>query len=126
MAAGAASAKRAQFTRGDAAHGGDAYRAEAPNAHGAGVIYARAARVCRAARRACGLSHFRRVRGSCGKSAFCAEEKLYFRAGNFWLNVPDAALWWPKNYGKPALYDVRAELVRGGEVLATAACRTPF
>lgn len=65
-----------------------------------------------------------RVRGSCGKSAFCAEEKLYFRAGNFWLNVPDAALWWPKNYGKPALYDVRAELVRGGEVLATAACRT--
>ena len=65
-----------------------------------------------------------RVRGSCGKSAFCAEEKLYFRAGNFWLNVPDAALWWPKNYGKPALYDVRAELVRGEEVLATAACRT--
>ena len=51
-AAGAASAKRAQFTRGGAAHGEDAYRAEAPGAHGTGVIYARAARVCRTARRA--------------------------------------------------------------------------
>ena len=51
-AAGAASAKRAQFTRGRAAHGGDASRAEAPSAHGAGVIYARAAHVYQAARRA--------------------------------------------------------------------------
>ncbi len=51
-AAGAASAKRAQFTRGGAAHGGDAYSAEASGAHGAGVIYAQAARVYRAALRA--------------------------------------------------------------------------
>ena len=51
-AAGAASAKRAQFTRGRAAQGEDEYRAEALGAHGAGVTYARAARVYLAARRA--------------------------------------------------------------------------
>ena len=50
-AAGAASAKRAQFTRGRAAHGEGASRAEAPGAHGAGVIYARATRVYGAVRR---------------------------------------------------------------------------
>lgn len=59
-----------------------------------------------------------RVCGKCGESEFFAEEKLYCRAGNFWLHVPDAKLWWPKNYGVPALYGVRAELVRGGEALA--------
>ena len=51
MAVGAASAKRTQFTRGRAAQGEGAYRAEAPGAHGADVIYALAARVCRTARR---------------------------------------------------------------------------
>ena len=63
-AAGAASAKRAQFTRGRAAHGGGASRAEAPGAHGAGVIYARAARVYRAARRALLSAELRIFRGA--------------------------------------------------------------
>lgn len=64
MAAGAASAKRAQFTRGRKAHSGGASRAEAPGAHGAGVIYARAARVCRAARRAALSAELRIFRGA--------------------------------------------------------------
>lgn len=61
-----------------------------------------------------------RVSGKCGKSEFTAERKLYFRAENFLIDVPDAVLWWPKNYGDAALYDVRAELLFGDEVLATA------
>lgn len=63
-----------------------------------------------------------RVCGRCGKHNFRAEEKLYFRAGNFCFTVSDAALWWPKNYGSPALYDVQAELLCGEEVLAKTEC----
>ena len=63
-ATGAVSAKRAQFTRGRAAHGKDAYRAEAPGVHGAGVIYARDARVCRASRRAAPNAELRIFRGA--------------------------------------------------------------
>lgn len=58
-----------------------------------------------------------RIKGSCGESSFCVEEVLWHNTFQFYFDVENAEFWWPKNAGKPNLYDVTAELICGGEVL---------
>ncbi|MBR5769072.1 MAG: hypothetical protein IKX98_03080, partial [Clostridia bacterium] len=57
------------------------------------------------------------VSGACGRSAFRASAPA--GAGGVDIDVPDPMLWAPKGMGKPNLYDVKVELVRGGETVET-------
>jgi beta-mannosidase len=59
-----------------------------------------------------------RFRGTCGAHSFETEWPVEFVAGGCHIRVPGARLWWPRGYGEPDLYTVRAELCRHGEVLA--------
>lgn len=58
------------------------------------------------------------IRGECkdgaGKtiSRFEHSDTLYSSNHVMQIHVDNAALWWPKNYGKPALYDVELVLTR--------------
>ncbi|MCW3016272.1 MAG: glycoside hydrolase family 2 protein, partial [Solirubrobacterales bacterium] len=47
------------------------------------------------------------------------------RASGF-VEVPDAATWWPHTHGEPSLYDVRLRLLGPGEPLTVAAGRVGF
>ena len=57
------------------------------------------------------------VSGVCGRSAFRASAPA--GVGGVDIDVPDPMLWAPKGMGKPNLYKVRIELVRGGEAVET-------
>jgi beta-mannosidase len=59
-----------------------------------------------------------RFHGRCGEHSFEYEWPVEFIAGRCQIPVPGARLWWPKGYGDPNLYTVRATLVQGDEVLA--------
>jgi beta-mannosidase len=59
-----------------------------------------------------------RFDGRCDEHTFAFEWPLEFIAGGCRIPVPGARLWWPKGYGAPNLYTVRATLCRGDEVLA--------
>ena len=51
------------------------------------------------------------IDGSCGDSKFHAETKrLLHTAGKLGAHVGGAKFWWPRNYGDPNLYDIRATL----------------
>ncbi len=54
-----------------------------------------------------------------GGEAFVFEKKLNFIKGNFDFGVNSPELWWPLGYGASPVYDVTAELIKDGEVLAT-------
>ena len=57
------------------------------------------------------------VSGVCGRSALRASAPA--GTGGIDVDVPDPMLWAPKGMGKPNLYKVRIELVRGGEAVET-------
>lgn len=57
-----------------------------------------------------------KVEGRCGDSSFCKEEKLWHNTYIIEFKVPDCKLWWPKNAGKPNLYDVTVSLMKDGKV----------
>lgn len=59
-----------------------------------------------------------RLTGSCGESRFdyCLD-KLWHNRGCFHFTLKNPRLWWPRDLGEPALYDVRAELLYRGEVV---------
>lgn len=61
------------------------------------------------------------VSGVCGRSEFraCAPAG----AGGVDIDVPDPILWAPKGMGKPNLYDIKIELLRGGETVETKTLR---
>ena len=58
------------------------------------------------------------LRGNCGTSSFCARRILWSLHGTLSFYVDDPCLWWPQNYGKPALYHVVAVIKKKDEVLA--------
>ena len=56
--------------------------------------------------------------GECGESRFEKECRVDFSSGNVEFRVDKPRLWWPRGYGKADLYEVRAELLHQGKVLA--------
>ena len=70
--------------------------------------------------RACG-GYTIAVSGVCGDSGFYCEAPVTFKAGSFYFDVADPRLWQPSGFGKPELYEIKAELKRGGKVVCS--CR---
>ncbi|MBO4345793.1 MAG: hypothetical protein J5833_08550 [Victivallales bacterium] len=60
-----------------------------------------------------------RLCGRCGDSEFREERKLRNYWGCLYFEVPSPKLWWPKGYGSPYIYKVKAEMLHGGAVIAT-------
>ena len=60
-----------------------------------------------------------RVTGVCGGHKFVDEQPAWFVSGNMQYTIHDPVLWWPQGYGESALYDVKMELLRFGEVVDT-------
>lgn len=65
-----------------------------------------------------------KVEGKCQESVFEATQKLFNVTTRIKLTVPNAKLWWPKNYGSPNLYDVKITLLYKGEECDTATFKT--
>lgn len=57
------------------------------------------------------------LRGTCGTSEFAFRLPLWHTDGTACLTIPDPLLWFPKNAGEPALYDVTLTFTRGETVL---------
>ncbi len=55
------------------------------------------------------------VEGHCGESSFYTRTRPYCASLRIETMLPDPVLWWPKNYGDPALYDVTVTLLHKGE-----------
>lgn len=60
-----------------------------------------------------------RLHGTCGESSFDVMHPVLFCAGRLYFDVEDPHLWWPCGYGDPNLYEVRAELIADGRVVAS-------
>jgi len=59
-----------------------------------------------------------RFSGKCGDSSFCEEITPWGEQyGRLAFEIENAKLWWPRGYGEPNLYDCKAELLFGDEVL---------
>jgi Beta-galactosidase/beta-glucuronidase len=59
-----------------------------------------------------------RFSGECNGHTFEYEWPVEFLAGGCSIPIPGGRLWWPKGYGDPALYTVRAQLLQHGRVVA--------
>ena len=58
------------------------------------------------------------IEGECGESKFFCTQKLWHTSGMFFhVAVTDCHFWYPKNYGEPELYRVRALLKKAGRVV---------
>jgi len=60
-----------------------------------------------------------RLTGTCGDHSFQQTLPLEFVSTQTSFPIPDGRLWWPRDYGEPALYTVRAELLEHGIVRDT-------
>ena len=56
------------------------------------------------------------IEGVCGESKFRTEYHPYCASIRVRTVVDSPALWWPKNYGEPSLYEVTVTLLHGEEV----------
>ena len=54
------------------------------------------------------------IRGQCGDSVFEKRYKPYTANVRLYTVAENAKLWWPKNYGKPNLYDIEIKLFYKG------------
>lgn len=54
-----------------------------------------------------------------GKNEFEYTHKVRFCKGNFSFDLKEPKLWWPAGYGKANVYDITAELISDGVVVAT-------
>jgi len=57
--------------------------------------------------------------GVCGDHTFRETIPLEFVSTQTTIAIPDGRLWWPRDYGEPALYTIRAELLQRGTVCDT-------
>jgi beta-mannosidase len=68
------------------------------------------------------LEHYReldiRISGRCGDSSFTTMAKVTFKAGATIFKIADPKLWWPRGYGEAELYEVCAEIIFKGKVVA--------
>lgn len=55
--------------------------------------------------------------GVCGESHFHTECRPFHTAFNHTFSIPSPVLWWPKNAGKPNLYEVTVRFRRGDVLL---------
>ncbi len=62
-----------------------------------------------------------KIVGKCGENAFEKETIVWHSSHSFYLDVPNAKLWYPHNYGDPNLYDVDVSLYYKGELVDTYA-----
>ncbi len=53
-----------------------------------------------------------------GEAGFLVEQPVRFVGGRFDFTVKNPKLWWPNGYGAASVYDVRAELLQDGRVIA--------
>lgn len=60
-----------------------------------------------------------RIYGQCGDSSFDFTTHPFFSSGSVEFTIDKPQLWWPRGYGRADLYEVTAELLHGGEVVAT-------
>ena len=60
-----------------------------------------------------------KIEGCCGQSNFIKEDILWHNTTLLRFYVDECKLWWPKNAGKPNLYDVKISLLKGEEVCDT-------
>lgn len=58
------------------------------------------------------------VEGKCGESHFKVEREIDFKAEFVDATILSPKLWWPKGYGEPNVYDIKATLSKDGNVLA--------
>lgn len=61
-----------------------------------------------------------KIKGKCKDHEFYHEMVPYSASNRLGIDVKDAYLWWPKNYGEPNLYDVEFALYKGEELCDTA------
>jgi len=59
-----------------------------------------------------------RITGTCGDSSFTIVHRMHFVSGRFDFEIENPLLWWPNGYGPAHVYDVKAELLKDGEVVA--------
>ena len=64
------------------------------------------------------------VEGVCNDCTFSVTSDLWHTCGNVFIPVHEAYLWYPKNAGKPYLYDVTVTLCRGGVVVDRKTMKT--
>lgn len=57
------------------------------------------------------------IEGCCGASRFAAAKEVAFRAGALTFDVTAPALWWPRGYGEPNLYDVTVTLRKNDQTI---------
>lgn len=59
------------------------------------------------------------INGSCGKHSFSHTAYTNVKCGRILFNIDDIQLWWPKNYGKPDMYDISVKvfLPDGSEIM---------
>ncbi len=57
------------------------------------------------------------ITGECGDSRWRVDTAVRTDRGMLAAEIPEACLWWPRHYGAPNLYTVRARLMRGGTQL---------
>ncbi len=62
-----------------------------------------------------------KIVGKCGDATFEKESVVWHSSHSFCVDVQDARLWYPHNYGKPNLYDVEVQLFYRGTLVDTYA-----
>ncbi len=61
--------------------------------------------------------------GNCGSSKFESKSRLWFTSGKLSAWIGNCKYWFPKNYGKPNLYDIEFELYCGDKLLDSYSLR---
>ena len=64
------------------------------------------------------------VNGRCGNSEFSFTTRVWGKCGKERIPVLNPELWWPRGYGRQALYDVCVRLKKGNEVVDEQTFRT--
>lgn len=64
-----------------------------------------------------------RIKGKCGVSEFTVSHKLWHNSCQFWFDIENCLLWWPKGVGAQNLYDTEVELLYKGKVCDTMALK---
>ena len=65
------------------------------------------------------LPYSLRVEGRCGGSAFQEETALWYTHGRVSFTLENPRLWWPRGYGAPDQYQMKATLFREGREVDT-------